>query len=134
MKKGSRKKKTGKPSPSKAKKERMPEPLRIDWGAVPKLVTDPKLIAPPALPMRHDHPYVPAQEIRHPEVRLVIKTRYMEQKPSVLAIESSILSTIITLFMALLLFMLHINLAVFVPVLVAIWLLFVILLYKFFEE
>ncbi len=110
------------------------EPPRIDWSAVPKLVTDPKLIAPPSLPMRHDHPYVPEEHVSHPEVRLVIKTRYMEQRPYVLAIESVIMATIIIAFFGVLLYLLYIKLAVLVPVLLAVWVLLVILLYTHFRD
>lgn len=128
--KGKKSSKSSKPVYSKPRKREKaaPEPPRIDWGAVPKI------IAPPSLPMRHDHPHISATEVRHPEVRLVIKTRYMEQKPHVLLIESAILSTIIVIFFGLILFELRVVFPLMLSVLLPIWTLFVILLYKFFED
>ncbi|MFH1470720.1 MAG: hypothetical protein ABIF01_03155, partial [Candidatus Micrarchaeota archaeon] len=104
--KGKKKKGKAKASARKAelKKPIPAEPPRIDWSAVPKLVTDPKLVAPPTLPMRHDHPHTPEEAPQHPEVRLVVRTRYMEQRPHVLAIESAILSTLIIGFFGVLLY------------------------------
>ncbi len=125
--------KTRKAAP-KAQRKEEPEAPKIDWGAVPKLVTDPRLVAPPTLPMRHDHPYIAEEHIPHPEVRLVIRTRYMEQRPHVLAVESALMSTVIIMFFGLLLYMLHIRYQVVVPILFAIWVLLVILLYKHFED
>jgi hypothetical protein len=119
---------------TKRVKEELPEAPRIDWGAVPKLVTDPRLIAPPSLPMRHDHFHPHVEEACHPEVRLVIKTRYMEQRPFVLLIESGILATIILLFFGLLMYMLRIDPSIYPPVLFAFWPLLIILVYKFFED
>ncbi|MFH0817675.1 MAG: hypothetical protein V1909_03505 [Candidatus Micrarchaeota archaeon] len=104
------------------------EPPRIDWSAVPRI------IAPLSLPMRHDHPHIIEEHELHPEVRLVIKTRYMEQRPHVLAIESTIMATVIVVFFGLLLYLLRIHLSVFVPVLLAVWTLLVVLLYKHFED
>jgi hypothetical protein len=121
-----KKKKRDKPS----KKEATP---RIDLGVVPTHLHH-RRIAPPSLPMRHDHPHVPSKDISHQEVRFVVQKHYMEQKPHVLLIESGLLSGMIVLFFALLLYLLRISIATYVPVLVAIWLLLVVLLYKFFEE
>jgi hypothetical protein len=125
----------------KGGKTRKPEvkevfsPSRVDLRFVPKpLITDPKLISPPSLPMRHDHSHSSHESAPHPEVRLVIKTRYMEQRPHVLLIESALLATLIVFFMGILFYLMQIRVSVFVPVLLAVWTLFVILLYKHFED
>jgi hypothetical protein len=125
--------KTGKPEVKAVAK--VSPPSRVDLRLVPRpLITDPKLISPPSLPMRHNHPHSLQESAPHPEVRLVIKTRYMEQRPHVLLIESALLATLIVFFMGILFYLMQIRVSVFIPVLIAVWTLFVILLYKHFED
>lgn len=107
---------------------------KLDMKSVPKPAEKhERRIAPPALPLRHDHNSSHVEEINHPEVRLVVKTRYMEQKPHVLLIESVLLSSIIVVFFGVLLYELRVDISILLPVLLPIWLCSVILSYKFFE-
>ena len=119
----------------KEKPASAPAKPKMDLSFVPKPVDLGKLfIAPPSLPMRHDHEHSPVTEVAHPEVRLVIKTRYMEPKPHVLVIESAVFATIATVFAGLLLFMLNRSPALILPLLLPVWLFIVILGYMFFRE
>ncbi|MFH1448372.1 MAG: hypothetical protein ABIG39_05905 [Candidatus Micrarchaeota archaeon] len=119
--------------PKRATKSRS-KGKKIDLKVVPTVVDNLGLVvAPPALPMRHNHSPKPVG-VAHPEVRLVIKTRYMEQRPHVLLIESVLLSSIIVLFFGILLFELHIDVSLLLPVLLPISVGLVVLFYKLFED